>query len=34
LPVMPRNFGEMNDMELKAIRLFRRTLPQVPAGNC
>jgi cytochrome c553 len=32
-PVMPRNFGQMNDVELKAIWLFLRTLPPVPTGS-
>jgi mono/diheme cytochrome c family protein len=32
-PVMPRNFGQMDDMELKAIWLYLRTLPPVPTGS-
>jgi len=31
-PVMPAAFGQMNDMELKAIWSFLRTLPPVPTG--
>jgi mono/diheme cytochrome c family protein len=30
--VMPRTFGNMNDMELKALWLFFRSLPAVPTG--
>jgi mono/diheme cytochrome c family protein len=31
-PAMPRSFGQMDDVELKAIAAFLRTLPAVPAG--
>jgi len=31
-PVMPRAFGQMNDVELKALYAFLRSLPAVPTG--
>lgn len=31
-PVMPRAFGQMNDVELKALFAFLKTLPAAPTG--
>ena len=31
-PVMPRAFGQMNDVELRALYAFLRSLPAVPTG--
>lgn len=32
-PVMPRAFGQMNDVELKALYAFLRSLPAAPTGS-
>ena len=32
-PVMPKAFGQMNDVELKALLLFLKTLPAVETGK-